>query len=110
MILHITTQDAWAQAQASGSYQSASLATEGFIHCSTPRQMAATANKHYAHRRGLVLLYIDESRLTADLRYEDLNAGDRFPHIYGPINLAAVIKVVPYEPGADGVFAPPSEM
>ncbi|MHB8629355.1 MAG: DUF952 domain-containing protein [Aggregatilineales bacterium] len=108
MILHITTPDAWANAQVEGVYRSASLATEGFIHCSTPRQMAATANKHYARRSGLALLYIDESRLTAELRYEDLNAGDLFPHIYGPINLDAVLKVAAYEPGADGLFAPPA--
>jgi uncharacterized protein (DUF952 family) len=108
MILHITTPDAWAQAKMDGLYRSTSLATEGFIHCSTLRQIVATANKHYARRSGLVLLCIEESRLTAKLRYEDLNAGDLFPHIYGPINLDAVSKVVSYEPGADGKFAPPA--
>lgn len=107
MILHITTPDAWTQANVEGRYRSASLATEGFIHCSTLRQIAATANKHYAQRPGLLLLYIDESRLTAELRYEDLNVGDLFPHIYGPINLDAVIKVANYEPGEDGIFTPP---
>ena len=107
MILHITTPDAWAKAQAEGVYRAPSLATEGFIHCSTDRQMAATANKHYARRSGLILLCIDEKRLTADVRYEDLGAGDLFPHIYGPINIDAVIKVVGYEPDADGLFAPP---
>lgn len=108
MILHITTPDAWAKAQTEGVYSAASLATEGFIHCSTMRQIAATANKHYARRSGLILLCIDESGLTAQVRYEDLGAGDQFPHIYGPINTDAVIKVVAYEPGADGLFAPPT--
>ena len=107
MILHITTPDAWAKAQQNGQYRTESLAIEGFIHCSTPQQMARTANKHYARRTGMILLCIDESRLTAPLRYEDLNAGDLFPHIYGPLNIDAVIKVVSYEPGVDGQFGAP---
>jgi len=110
MILHITTPGAWAQAQIVGAYRPASLASEGFIHCSTPGQVAGSANKHYAGQSEVLLLYIDENRLTAEVRYEDLNAGDLFPHIYGPLNLDAVIKVASYEPGADGRFAPPEAL
>lgn len=108
MIYHITTPDAWAQAQSDGAYRAPSLATEGFIHASMLRQITATANKHYARRTGLLLLCIDESRLTAELRYEDLNAGDLFPHVYGPVNLDAVLKVIHYEPNVDGIFGPPA--
>ena len=107
MILHITTPDAWARAQTEGAYRADSLATQGFIHCSTQSQIASTANRFYAHQSGLVLLCIDETHLTADLRYEDINAGDLFPHIYGPLNLDAVIKVIGYEPNADGLFVSP---
>ena len=31
----------------------------------------------------------------------------RFPHLYGPLPVAAVTSVLPYRPGPDGRFAPP---
>jgi len=61
-----------------------------------------------ARSDGLLLLCVDEARLTAPVRYEDLNAGDLFPHLYGPLNLDAVTNVIRYEPNADGLFNPPT--
>jgi uncharacterized protein (DUF952 family) len=59
----------------------------------------------------LVLLCIDPSLLTPTLRWEpgshDGFAGD-FPHVYGSINLDAVVEVVPWKRGDDGFELPDS--
>jgi uncharacterized protein (DUF952 family) len=109
MILHITDRDDWEAARSAGEYRLDSLEAEGFIHCSTPEQVLGPANELYRGRTGLVLLVIDPSRLSARLVYEDLaNAGQAFPHIYGPLNLDAVTRVVPFPPGPDGSFDLPA--
>ncbi len=109
-ILHITTQTTWEAAQATGQYTADSLAAEGFIHCSTPEQVIGVATSLYRGQTGLVLLYIDEARISAEVRYEDCyDTGLEFPHIYGPLNLDAVTRVVPFPPQANGSFALPPD-
>ncbi len=108
MILHITARADWEGAQALGDYRLDTLTTEGFIHCSTPEQVLGPANALYRGRDDLVLLVIEPARLAADLVYEDCyEAGQPFPHIYGPLNLDAVSRVVPFPPLPDGTFSLP---
>ena len=115
-ILHITTRADWDAARAAGSYRPASLALEGFIHCSTPAQVAGSASKFFRGRSDLVLLCIDEALVAADLRYEppamiggapDPRAGELFPHIHGPLALDAVVRIVPFPCDSDGNFTLP---
>ncbi len=91
-LFHITTRAAWDAAQREGVYRADSLASEGFIHLSTDRQWLATADRFYRGMPDLLLLAIREDRLTAEVRYE-LADGQRFPHLYGPLDLAAVVEV-----------------
>jgi uncharacterized protein (DUF952 family) len=111
MILHIAREDEWLSAVSSGLYQAGSLATEGFIHCSTRQQVLGPANALYRGQEGLVLLCIDPERTSAPIIFEDCyQAGQKFPHIYGPLNVDAVTRVVPFAPGADGRFHLPDEL
>ncbi len=111
-IFHITTEAAWEAARAAGSYTADSLAAAGFIHCSRAGQVVRVANDFYAGRRDLVLLVIDPERLTSELRWEPGtdHAEELFPHVYGPIDLAAVVKALPFQPGADGRFSLPDSL
>jgi len=115
-IFHITTRDDWKAAQRDGVYTAPSLDAEGFIHCSTIDQVVATANSFYRGRRDLVLLCIEESRLKAPLRYEspanpdDTRASQRFPHLYGRLNLDAVDRVVEFPCESDGLFQLPAAL
>ncbi len=104
-IYHITHRPDWQKALEEGAYQADSLASQGFIHCSTRAQVAAVANRMFRGQHGLVLLEIDSSRVQPEIRIENLEGGfELYPHIYGPLNLEAVEKVIEFEPGADGLF------
>jgi uncharacterized protein (DUF952 family) len=110
LILHITTKTLWNMAQRLGQYTAPSLASEGFIHCSTPSQVVATAERFYAGQRGLILLVIDPARLRAEVKYEagTDKPGESFPHVYGTINLDAVTRVLDFEPDAAGRWTLPA--
>jgi len=108
-ILHITTRAVWDAAQHGGEYRAESLHNEGFIHCSTPQQVVRTADRFFRGQHDLVLLLINPAKVQADLQYEAADH-DLFPHIYGPLNLDAVIDVLPFPPKEDGTFALPNPL
>ncbi|WP_261557530.1 DUF952 domain-containing protein [Frankia tisae] len=123
VICHLVGRTEWSVGAA--GYRPASLGTEGFIHFSTPAQIAGTANRFYSGRDDLLLVVVDPERLTAPLRWEPpavvepavpapgLPApvtGELFPHLYGPIDAGAVAAVIPFPPGADGSFSVPSTL
>lgn len=107
LILHITPRSHWQQAQQLGYYQAASLATEGFIHCSDPHQVVGAANRFYRGEPDLVLLCINPASLQSELRYDELATGECFPHLYGPLNLDAVVQVIDFPPNEVGEFELP---
>lgn len=91
-IYHLVPGSVWEQAPP-GPYRAASLATEGFIHCSYRQQVERVANQFFANAPDLFLLCIDPDRLASALRNEDPGIGELFPHVYGPISRDAVIDV-----------------
>ncbi len=104
MIYHLTDRAAWDDARARGEYSAASLESEGFIHCSTRDQVVDVANQLYRGAADLLVLCIEENRLRAELRWEApahpkplSDSGARgnslFPHLYGVLNLDAVVEV-----------------
>jgi len=111
MILHIAERGDWESAQRDGAYRPKGFADDSFIHCSTTEQVLSVANAFYRGRGNLVLLAIDESRLQAELKWEPPADGrasaELFPHLYGPLNLDAVERVLPFEPDAAGGFTLP---
>ena len=110
-IFHIAEAGGWADAQANGLYRRSTLGRtvedEGFIHCSYRDQIAAVANTFYAGRKDLLLLVIDPARVASDIREEAVDGSERFPHIYGPLNLDAVTEVRSFLPREDGRFCLP---
>ena len=96
MIYHVLQGTLWKTALSQGFYEADSLATEGFIHASREEQVAGVLDRYYKGQTDLVLLHIDESKLTAELKYErSPSINESFPHIYGRLNTNAVIKAVP---------------
>ena len=84
----------------------------GFVHLSTPEQVYLPANRLFSGRDDLVLLRLDPARLDAPVRWEPGVPSDpesmRFPHLYGPLPIAAVTAVLDYRPGPDGYFTVPT--
>lgn len=106
LIYHIASQASWSAAQKSGIFSADSLMSDGFIHCSKIDQILRVADNYYANQHGLVILVVDPSRLKPEVRWETGTdkADELFPHIYGPLNLDAVVHVLDFEPGTDGKF------
>jgi len=102
-LVHLCSRQDWLQVQTKAEYRAASLDEVGFIHCSRPEQILKVANRYYPAARDLVLLWIDPARLRSELRWEHSD-GDIFPHLYGSINLEAVISVSDFPSDVDGVF------
>lgn len=86
------------------AYEPPSVAQEGFIHCTDGREaVIETANRYYrGDPREYLLMALDLDAVRSEWRYDD--AEERYPHIYGPLNLDAVISTEPAQRAEDGTF------
>lgn len=107
-IFHLALPDDWANAFATGEYRMSTrgvtLEQEGFIHCSTRAQVEATANAFYGDVEQLVVLTIDPLTVPSPIRFEAPapDSPDLFPHIYGPLPIAAVLDATVWFRAAAG--------
>ena len=102
-IYKICAFELWRQAEQAGLLPGAGVdARDGFIHLSTAAQLAETAARHFAGATDQVLVAVDVASLGPALKWEPSRGGDLFPHLYGPLRLAAVKWAVPLRLGADG--------
>ena len=97
MIYHVTTRADWQQQANAATYEAASLHTEGFIHLSETHQVAGVLHRYYQNTPDLLLLHVDPDKLAAELKYEPATSNKLFPHLYGPIDRAAIVEVQPIE-------------
>ena len=93
MLFHIIDSTDWTTAKEQGTYTPASLDAEGFIHLSAEQQVAGTVERFYQGQADLLLLEIDPNRLRASLQYDQAGDHGVFPHLYGALNLEAVVNV-----------------
>ena len=102
LIYHIAEAADWEQARRDGQYtmstRGRTLAEEGFIHASTAAQVPLVAAAYYRDDPDLVLLVIDTERVGPEIRYEQVpGQADPYPHIYGPVNLDAILETRPFQ-------------
>ena len=109
VILHIVKREQWEKAKLEGVYQGDKLDSHGFIRCSTSKQIVEVANDLFYAQKELVLLYIATTKVQSEIRYESAEGEELYPHIYGPLNVDAVIKVAHFEPAENGRFTLPKE-
>jgi uncharacterized protein (DUF952 family) len=103
---HLTPRAWWDACDPSGPLTAPSLETEGFIHCTDGASaMVDTANRHYPTVPGeFVVVTVDLDRVSSRWSVED--PGRIYPHIFGPIDRAAIVSVVPAPRAGDGSFLP----
>lgn len=108
MLLHIISGEDLAIADRTGVIAPPSLETDGFVHCSHPDQVLVPANERFRGRTDLMLLVLDPNAIPHAIVVEDSDhSGQAFPHVYGPVPVAAVRARVPFPPEADGRFSLP---
>src|SRR3546814_20515103 len=96
-VFHITTAEGWARAQSAGEVAPASLADEGFVHCSTDDQLTGTIERHFPGATDLVVLRLRRDLLDPEPRWEDSGHGTS-PHLYRPLTPAEVAQPTPLPP------------
>lgn len=110
MIYHIMNKKDYENAVKTNSYAPASI-EEGFIHCATKEQILGVANNIFRHQKNLCIIVIDIKKLEAKLVYEDLyELGQEYPHIYGKLNMNAILKVCPFSAETSGIFQLPKNL
>lgn len=105
IILHACTKDEWRKAVTQGFFETPSLKSQGFIHCSEIDTILRVANSNWNGRKDLILLVIDTNKIAPLVKFEpDPESGTLYPHIYGPLNTDAVIEIKEFLPNQRGIF------
>ncbi len=107
MIYHITTRENWNKSKINGYFSTESLKTDGFIHCSFKNQIIKVAEFLFSGQQDLLLLGIDEIKLESNFISEDLyKLDERYPHIYGKVNLDSIINIEPLKTKNGNFYLP----
>lgn len=93
MIYHLVLPSHWSRYGPNDTYVSETFDQEGFIHLSTENQVPGVLQRYYRGVPRLLKLHVDETKLTSELTYEAATGGELFPHLYGPLNREAVVRV-----------------
>lgn len=110
-IYHVARRAEWQSAQGGADYAPAAFAADGFIHLCDAGSLADVGNRYFRGQTGLVVVEVDPLKVAPPIRYEDLLGGGlAYPHIYGPLNLDAVQRVMDFSPNADGTFSLPPQL
>ncbi len=95
-IIKLLRAGEWAQFQRDGVFAgSPDDVRDGYIHFSTPDQVAATLAKWFAGEAGVMALTVDADTLGEALRWEPARGGQLFPHLYRPLRLDEVAAANP---------------
>lgn len=89
MIYHFIPMERWKEVKDQDYYRTESLDEEGFIHCSKKNQITEVADFKFGDEEKLMILKIDEEKLEPEIKYEG-EKDNKFPHIYGKLNMEAV--------------------
>jgi len=96
-IYKILTDREWKDANRLGYVKTDLDDKDGFIHCSTAKQLALTLHLYFKEEKSVVLCEIDECDLNrSEYFFEKTLSNNRseqeFPHIYGKLSIEQISK------------------
>lgn len=110
-VFKLLSRSEWLEAEAAGRFRGSAVdLRDGFIHFSTGAQLRETAARHFAGETALVLVAVDTPALGEALRWEPSRGGDLFPHLYGDLDLKAVLYAEDVPRGDDGAHRFPASV
>ena len=114
-IYHLAPASELRAGTTSTGYSPGRLQEDGFVHCAGSPAVALAVAADYFKDLGepLYVLVIDPARLDPEVRFEaaapidgggtaHLEEATSFPHVYGPIDRAAIVEAARLEPAEDG--------
>ena len=105
LIFHLVRKKDWKEQKKEARYHPETIDSKGFIHCSSGKNIEEVANRLFRGERRILLIVINTSLIEPELKYEkDEETNISYPHIYGPLNLDAVIDKIELVPEEDGSF------
>ena len=105
LIFHVVKKEDWKEYKKDSRYHPESLDTNGFIHCSSGRDIESITNSLYKGEDGVLLIIINTTLVEPEIRYENSgNSNIKYPHIYGPLNMDAVIDKIELASEDDGSY------
>lgn len=102
--LHLVPTEVWAAQRSGPTYLPEAYEHDGFIHLTIGDQhVIEVGNRFYTQDpRAYSVLVLDKDRLTSPVQFDD-DSG-LYPHVYGPLNVDAVVAAHPINRAADGTF------
>ena len=105
IIIHTVLEDYWNNFIGKELYGTLSLDEDGFIHCSTFDTILDVANSNFKNCEQVLLVCIDTDKVIPEIKWEDSsNCGTKYPHIYGLLNMTAVVDTFKFNKDTDGDF------
>ncbi len=92
-IYHIVLPEVWQTFKDKELYEAESLTTEGFIHCSFTEQLEGVLERYYRGVERVLIMEIEPEKLTSKLINEPSTNDEVYPHIYGKINMDAIVEI-----------------
>ncbi len=110
-VYHMLESTSLNEAYRTGYVINPSLKKEGFTHCVKKNQILQIANKYYLKGKDILLIEIDQRKLSYPLRFDYVSSyRDFFPHIYGPINITAITRIYKLKRNTQGQYVSATEV
>lgn len=94
IILHALKESEWNKCKNDKFYGEQYIESNGFIHCSDVHTVQNVVWMFLDISEPLVFLCIDTDKVQAEIKWENGGSTD-YPHIYGLLNIDAIVNVLP---------------